>query len=64
VPSEIEVFVEYHREPNPSNSDQLCSQSTTDCLVSCYHFSIFFTIALALTYIIGVFGRINMAKKW
>jgi hypothetical protein len=24
VPSEIEVFVEYHKEPDPSKPDELC----------------------------------------
>jgi hypothetical protein len=47
VPSDIEVFVEYHIGPNPSNQDQLCSQLATDHLVSCYHFLIFCTIVLS-----------------
>jgi hypothetical protein len=38
VSSDIEVFIEHHRELDPSNSDQLCSQLTTYALVSCHHF--------------------------
>jgi hypothetical protein len=58
------VFVEYHRGLDPSNPGQLCSQSATDRLVNYYHFLIFCTIVLSLTYIFGVFGRIDIAKKW
>jgi hypothetical protein len=64
VPSEIEVFIEYHRGPDPLNPDQLYSQSTMNCLVSFYHFLIFCTIVLSPTCIADVFGRINMANKW
>jgi hypothetical protein len=64
VPSEIEVFIEYHRGPDPLNPDQHCTQSATDCLVSCYHFLIFCTTVRSLTCIVGVFDRMNMAKKW
>jgi hypothetical protein len=35
VPSEIEVFVEYHKGLDPSKPDELCSQSATDHLVRC-----------------------------
>jgi hypothetical protein len=51
VRSDIEVFIEHHWGPDPSNPDQLCSQSTTDALVSCHHFSMFCTVVLPLTYI-------------
>jgi hypothetical protein len=64
VPSEIEVFIEYHKGSDPSNLDQLCSQSAMDHLVNYYHFLIFCTIVLSLTYICGIFGRINVAQKW
>jgi hypothetical protein len=63
VSSDIEVFIEHHRGPNPLNLDQLCSQSAIDALVSCHHFSMFCTIALSLTCICVVFARINMANK-
>jgi hypothetical protein len=64
VRSDIEVFVEHHRGPNPSNLDQLCSQSATDALVSCHHFSMFCTVVLSLICISVVFARINKARKW
>jgi hypothetical protein len=55
VSSDIEVFVEHHRGPDPSNPDQLCSQSAMDALVSCHHFLMFCTIVLSLTCIFVVF---------
>jgi hypothetical protein len=63
VPIEIDVFIEYHRGPDPSDPDKLYSQSAMDHLVSCYHFLIFCTIVFYLAEIYGVFCRINMAKK-
>ena len=33
-PSDIEVYQEGHKGPDPNNPDQLCSQTATDCLVS------------------------------
>jgi hypothetical protein len=62
--SDIQVFIEHHRGPDPSNPNQLCSQSATDALVSYHHFLMFCTVVLSLTYISVVFSRINMAKKW
>jgi hypothetical protein len=62
--SDIEVFVEHHQGPDPSNPDQLCSQLATDALVSCHHFLMFCTIVLSLTCIYVVYARINIAKKW
>jgi hypothetical protein len=62
--TEIEVFIEHHGGPDPSNLDQLCSQLATDALVNCYHFLIFCTVVLCLTCISVVFARINMVKKW
>jgi hypothetical protein len=63
VSSDIEVFIEHHRGPNPSNLDQLCSQLAMDALVSCHHFLMFCTVVLSLTCISVIFVRINMAKK-
>jgi hypothetical protein len=62
--SDIQVFIEHHHGPDPSNPDQLCSQSATDALVSYHHFLMFCTVVLSLTYISVVFSKINMAKKW
>jgi hypothetical protein len=59
----IRLILNYGKFGMVSNPDQLCSKSPTDRLVSCYHFSIFCTIVLSLTCIVGVFGRINMVKK-
>jgi hypothetical protein len=42
VRSDIAIFIENHRGLDPSNLDQLCSQSATDALVSFYHFLIFY----------------------
>jgi hypothetical protein len=64
VRSDIAIFIKNHRGPNPSNPDQLCSQSATDVLVSFYHFLILFTIVLSLTCISIVSARINMVKRW
>jgi hypothetical protein len=33
-PSDIEVYEEGHKGPDPNNPDQLCSQTTIDRLVS------------------------------
>jgi hypothetical protein len=33
-PSDIEVYQEGHKGPDPNNPDLLCSQTTTDRLVS------------------------------
>jgi hypothetical protein len=33
-PSDIEVYQEGHKGPDPNNPDQLCSQTATDRLVS------------------------------
>jgi hypothetical protein len=48
---------------DPSNLDQLCSQSTTYALVGFYHFLILSTF-LSLTCISIVSARINMVKRW
>jgi hypothetical protein len=64
VSSDIEVFVEDHRGPDPSNPDQLCSELAMDALVSCHHFSMFCTVVFSLTCISVIFARINMVKKW
>jgi hypothetical protein len=58
------IFIENHRGPDPSNTDQLCSQSATDALMSFYHFLILFTVILSLTCISIVSVRINMVKRW
>jgi hypothetical protein len=63
VRSDIELFIEHHRGPDPSNLDQLCSQSVTDVLVSSHHFLMFCTVVLSLTCISVVFARVNMVKK-
>jgi hypothetical protein len=57
VSSDIQVFIDHHRGLDPSNSDQLSSQSNTYALVSCHHFSMFCTIVLSLTCISVVFAR-------
>jgi hypothetical protein len=58
------IFIENRRGPNPSNPDQLCSQSATDDLVGFYHFLFLSTVVLSLTCISIVSARINMAKRW
>jgi hypothetical protein len=63
VSSDIQVFIDHHRGPDPSNPDQLCSQLAIDALVSCHHFSMLYTIVLSLTYFSVVFAIKNMAKK-
>jgi hypothetical protein len=35
VPSEIEIFVEYHKGSDPLRLDERCSQSAIDRLVRC-----------------------------
>jgi hypothetical protein len=62
--SDIQVFIDHHRGPDPSNPNQLCSQLATYALVSCHHFSMLCTVVLALTCISVVFARKNMTKKW
>jgi hypothetical protein len=64
VRSDIAIFVKNHRGPDPSNSDQLCSQSATYALVGFYHFLILSTVVISLTCISIVSARINMAKRW
>jgi hypothetical protein len=58
------IFIENNRGPNPSNLDQLCSQSATFVLVSFYHFLILYIIVLSLTCISIVSVRINMVNRW
>jgi hypothetical protein len=55
--SDIQVFIDHHRGPGPSNPDQLYSQSVTDALVSCHHFSMLCTVVLFLNCISVVFAR-------
>jgi hypothetical protein len=62
VSSDIQVFIDHHRGPDPSNLDQLFSQLATDALVSCHHFSMLCTVVLSLTCISVVFARKDMAK--
>jgi hypothetical protein len=57
VRSQIKVFVEHHRGPNPLNPDQLYSQSATYALVSSHHFSMVCTIVLSLTCISVAFSE-------
>ena len=38
VPSDIEVYVAGHRGSNPSNSEQLCSQTASERLVRFLYF--------------------------
>jgi hypothetical protein len=57
VSSDIQVFIDHHQGPDPSNPDQLCSQSATDALVSCHHFSMLCAVVLSLTCISVVFAR-------
>jgi hypothetical protein len=64
VRSDIKVIIERHRGPDPSNPNQLCSQSAADALVSCHHFKMFCTIILSLTCISVIFARINKVNKW
>jgi hypothetical protein len=59
----IQVFIVHHRGPDPSNLNQLCSQSATDALVSCHHFSMLCTVVLSLTCSSVIFARKNMTKK-
>jgi hypothetical protein len=37
-PSDIDVFVEHHKGPDPTNPDQLSTPSATVALVICFHF--------------------------
>jgi hypothetical protein len=64
VRSDIAIFIENHRGPDPSNPDQLCSQSATDALMGFYHFLILSVVVLSLTCIFVISARINMAKRW
>jgi hypothetical protein len=64
VSSDIQVFIDHHQGPDPSNPDQLCLQSATDALVSSIHFSMRCTIVLSLAYIYVFFARKNMVKIW
>jgi hypothetical protein len=64
VRSDIAIFVENHRGPDPSNLDQLCSQSATDALMGFYHFLILSIVVLSLTCIFVISARINMVKRW
>jgi hypothetical protein len=64
VRSDIAIFIENHRGPDPLNPDQLYSQSAIDALVSFYHFFILSTVVLSLTCISIVSTRINMVKRW
>jgi hypothetical protein len=51
VPSEIEIFIEYHRGFDLSKPDQLCYQSATDHLVSYYYyFNILYHYSLSNLY--------------
>jgi hypothetical protein len=63
VRNDIEIFLENHRGPDPSNPDQLYSQSATDTLVGFLPFLILSTV-LSLTCISIVSVRINMVKRW
>jgi hypothetical protein len=62
--SDIQLFIDHHRGPDPSNPDQLYSQSATNALVSCHHLLMLCTVVLSLSCIPVVFTRKNMAKKW
>ena len=42
APTDIEVYVQGHRGPDPSQPDQLCTQVATDRLVSSLLSSIYF----------------------
>jgi hypothetical protein len=64
VRSDITILIENYRGPDPSNPDQLYSQSATDALMNFYHFLILSTVVLSLTCISIVFARINMVKGW
>jgi hypothetical protein len=64
VRSDIAIFIENHRGPNPSNLDQLCSQLATDALVGFYYFLILSIVVLSLTCISIVSARINMVNRW
>jgi hypothetical protein len=37
-PADIEVFVEHHKGPDPTNLDQLSTPGATSALVICFHF--------------------------
>jgi hypothetical protein len=37
-PSDIDVFVEHHKCPDPTNPDQLSTLGATTALVICFHF--------------------------
>jgi hypothetical protein len=37
-PTDIEVFVEHHKGPDPTNPDQLSTPGATTALVICFHF--------------------------
>jgi hypothetical protein len=57
-------FIEYHQGSDPSNPDQLCSQSAMNALVIVTISRYVGTIVLSLTCIFVVFVRINMSRKW
>jgi hypothetical protein len=61
--NDIVIFIENHRGLDPSNPDQLYSQSATYALVGFYYFLILSTVVLSLTCISIVSDRINMAKR-
>jgi hypothetical protein len=36
-PNDIDIFVEHHKGPDPTNPDQLSTLSATTALVICFH---------------------------
>jgi hypothetical protein len=61
--NDIAIFIENHRGPDPSNLDQLCSQSAIDALVGFYHFLILSTVVLSLT-CISIASARDGAMPW
>ena len=66
-PSDVEVFIAGHRGPDPSKPDELCSQSSNECLVRCQHFwySLHcFSISNLHGFLVCFYCRRDMARQW
>jgi hypothetical protein len=63
-PSDIEVFVEHHKDHDPTNPNQLSTPGATTALVICFHFLLDSCVVFHIYFKWFSCDRRLMTMKW
>jgi hypothetical protein len=65
TPTDVDVYMQVHRGSDPHNPDVLCTQTTTDRLVSVWYSIMCLSIYLVMHLYLVLFAyRLRMGRRW